>query len=302
MRACGPDAGVWQGLRYTTEGTNARHATRLYCSADPLLGWATHSCFSLAESIAEKAMLASRSRIVPGARILSHGRCRCAAPLAIGRRRCLATATDRVKRFYKQAGIAPAKDGSDRFVVTLDGRTLKTPQRTEVLLPTEAAAVAIAAEWESQDTHIMPHLMPLNRLAMTALDIVPKTRESIIDGIMPYLDTDTVWFWEDPERYTLSHQLHALQDETYTPILDWMENRFGSRPETTTALMVEQPEALISSVKEWVDGLDDWQLAALDQAVRALKSMCLATALLQYHLSPEDAAKYEPMVLPTIAC
>jgi|EP01043_Picozoa_sp_COSAG02_P052180 chaperone required for assembly of F1-ATPase len=246
-------------------------------------------------------MLGSRSRVA-GARILAYGRCRCAAPLAIGDRHCLstATATDRVRRFYKQADIAPAKDGSDRFVVTLDGRTLKTPERTEVLLPTEAAAVAIAAEWESQETHIMPHLMPLNRLAMTALDVVPKTRESIIDGVMPYLETDTVWFWEDPERYTLSHQLHALQEETYTPILDWMEDRFGSRPETTTGLMVEQPELLISSVREWVDGLDDWQLAALDQAVRALKSMCLATALLQYHLSPEDAAKYEPTVFPGI--
>ena len=51
--------------------------------------------------------------------------------------------------------------------------------------------MAIAAEWESQETHIMPHLMPLNRLAMTALDVVPKTRESIIDGVMPYLETDT---------------------------------------------------------------------------------------------------------------
>ena len=235
-------------------------------------------------------MLGSRSRVTRGARVLAGGRCRCAT----SHRRCLATATERIRRFYKQADIAAANDGSDRFTVTLDGRTLKTPERTPVLLPTEAAAVAIAAEWESQNTHVMPHLMPLTRLAMTALDVVPKTRESIIDGVMPYLETDTVWFWEDPDRYTNLYKLHALQEQTYTPILDWMEERFGSRPEVTTGLVVVQPELLTNNVREWVTSLDDWQLAALDQAVRALKSMCLATALLHYHLSPEDAAKCDP--------
>lgn len=218
-----------------------------------------------------------------------------AAKLAVAKASKRGSTPPRVRTPERAGGrISFASSKTGCYVVTLDGRTLKTPERTEVLLPTEAAAVAIAAEWESQDTHIMPHLMPLTRLAMTALDVVPKTRQSIIDGIMPYLETDTVWFWEEPERFTLSHQLHALQEETYTPILDWMEDRFGIRPETTTGLMVQQPELLISNVREWVDGLDDWQLAALDQSVRSLKSMCLATALLQYHLSPEDAAKYEP--------
>jgi chaperone required for assembly of F1-ATPase len=201
-----------------------------------------------------------------------------------------ASASDRVKRFYKHADIAPAKDGSGRFVVTLDGRTLKTPDRTEVILPTEAAAVAVAAEWESQEKHVMPHLMPLTRLTMTAIDVVPKQRQSIIDGIMPYLDTDTVWFWEDAERYSNSKDLYALQQEKYTPILDWMEGRFGARPEVTTGLFVEQPEELISGVRAWTESLDVWQLAALDQSVRSLKSMALAVALLHYHLSPEEAA------------
>lgn len=213
--------------------------------------------------------------------------CRCRHAI---RRFSTASASERVKRFYKHADIAPAADGSGRYVVTLDGRTLKTPERTEVLLPTEAAAVAVAAEWESMEKHVMPHLMPLTRLTMTALDVVPSQRESIIEGIMPYLDTDTVWYWEEPERYSNSKDLYALQEKTYTPILDWLEGRFGARPESTTGLFVEQPEELIAGVQAWVEGLDAFQLAALDQSVRSLKSMALATALLHYHLSPEEAA------------
>ena len=210
---------------------------------------------------------------------------RCPAPC----RYSTTQSTERVRRFYKEAGFAAAEDGK-AFVVTLDGRVLKTPEATEVLMPTEAAAAAIAAEWESQESHIMPHLMPLTRLAMTALDVVPKSRESIIDGLMPYLDTDTVWYWEDPERTTMSSELHELQTTTLTPIIDWLEERFGARPETTTGLFVNQPEELVGAVREWVEGLDAWHLAALDQSVRALKSMSLAAALLEYRLSPDEVA------------
>ena len=77
---------------------------------------------------------------------------------------------------------------------------------------------------------------------------------------------------------------------TLTPIIDWLEERFGARPETTTGLFVNQPEELVSAVREWVEGLDAWHLAALDQSVRALKSMSLAAALLEYRLSPDEVA------------
>ena len=60
---------------------------------------------------------------------------RCPAPC----RYSTTQSTERVRRFYKEAGFAAAADGK-AFVVTLDGRVLKTPEATEVLMPTEAAA------------------------------------------------------------------------------------------------------------------------------------------------------------------
>jgi hypothetical protein len=88
-----------------------------------------------------------------------------------------------IKRFYKRAGVgAPpssstsALEGAATTAVQLDGRQLRTPERTEVVLPSVGAAVAVAAEWEEQEKHIMPHLMPLTRLAMTALDRMDSTR------------------------------------------------------------------------------------------------------------------------------
>ena len=52
-------------------------------------------------------------------------------------------------RFYRRASAAPAADGNG-WVVKLDHRVLKTPAKKPMKLPTEALALAIAAEWEWQ--------------------------------------------------------------------------------------------------------------------------------------------------------
>ncbi len=50
----------------------------------------------------------------------------------------------------------------DGFHITLDGRTLRTPARAQLLLPSHALALAVAAEWEWQDAKtIRPFTMPL---------------------------------------------------------------------------------------------------------------------------------------------
>lgn len=43
----------------------------------------------------------------------------------------------------------------------LDHRKLRTPHRRVLLLPTEPLALAVAQEWESQDTILQPSLMHL---------------------------------------------------------------------------------------------------------------------------------------------
>ncbi len=52
-----------------------------------------------------------------------------------------------MKRFHKPAGVAEVEGG---FAVTLDGRTVKTPGRRLLALPTSALARAIADEWDAQ--------------------------------------------------------------------------------------------------------------------------------------------------------
>ena len=148
----------------------------------------------------------------------------------------------------------------------LDGRALRTPERSPVVFPTSAAAAVVAAEWDAQSKYIMPNLMPLTRLAMTAIDRTPLSREGIIQDLMPYVDTDTVCFWEDPDRTATSAKLHEMQAETYQPVIDWFSDKFGGQFAQTTGLFVTQPAGLKAEVQSWMEGLDDWTLTCLVRA------------------------------------
>lgn len=68
-----------------------------------------------------------------------------------------------MKRFWKTVGIA--KQG-DAHTVTLDKRPLKTPAGKTLLLPERKALLAtlIAHEWETQETLLKPHALPIVRV------------------------------------------------------------------------------------------------------------------------------------------
>ena len=53
------------------------------------------------------------------------------------------------KRFYRDATVRRADDGNG-WTVMLDYRTLKSPAKRPLKLPSRALAMAIAAEWEYQ--------------------------------------------------------------------------------------------------------------------------------------------------------
>lgn len=65
-----------------------------------------------------------------------------------------------LKRFWKTVGID--KKGND-FTVTLDNRPLKTPDGNTLLLPENKGVLAtlVAHEWETQETLLKPHALPM---------------------------------------------------------------------------------------------------------------------------------------------
>ncbi len=177
-----------------------------------------------------------------------------------------------MKRFYREAGVGDAAGG---HAIELDGRPVKTPARRPLVLPTAAAAEAVAAEWAAQGDAVEPTTMPLTRLATTAIDRVADNRERVIGEIAAYAGADLLC-----HRATEPPELAARQAEGWQPLLDWLAERHGARLAVTEGITAaEQPEAAVDTLKQAVDGYGDVTLAALHTVTAACGSLVIALAL-----------------------
>ncbi|MEJ1273026.1 ATP synthase mitochondrial F1 complex assembly factor 2 [Cricetulus griseus] len=94
------------------------------------------------------------------------------------------------KRFYQNVSISQGEGG---FEINLDHRKLKTPQAKLFTVPSEALAIAVATEWDSQQDTIKFYTMHLTTLCNTSLDNpTQRNKDQMIRAAVKFLDTDTI--------------------------------------------------------------------------------------------------------------
>ena len=218
------------------------------------------------------------------------------------------------KRFWKDVTVDKLSDGT--YAVHLSGRPLKHPM-LKSLLPIPQSklhvAVGIALEWDlltSAQDALRSHLIPITSLAARAHSIsmedadgVSSIREEIVANLIRYLDTDTLLSWSPaPATATPTLSLSAtslgdsdaprdtlrdIQIKTATPILEYLSTYLWpgvklqptfSSPESI--MPTPQPENTVAVIKGWIAGLSAWNLAGLERAVLAGKSLCIAARLI----------------------
>ncbi|WP_028035669.1 ATP12 family chaperone protein [Chelativorans sp. J32] len=145
------------------------------------------------------------------------------------------------KRFYERVEVSG--DG-DSWKVLLDGRPVRTPLGSELVLPNEAAAQLVADEFSAQGEHIDPMSMPVTRLVNTAIDGVASDIQAVTEDILRYASSDLLYYRADaPER------LIELQADAWDPVLDWAEAELSARFILAEGVMhVEQPRQTIAAV------------------------------------------------------
>ena len=186
------------------------------------------------------------------------------------------------RRFYKTVDIAPVETG---FAVRLDRATPKTPAKKPLVLPTQAAAELVAAEWDAQIETIDPFAMPITRLVNVALDRAPETRAAMVGEIVKYAATDLVCY-----RATTPASLVAAQAAAWDPLLAWAETHLGVQLVTTAqALAIDQPEESLARIEAAAHALDDLRLTALAFANGLAGSAIVALALIHRHIDGETA-------------
>jgi len=191
--------------------------------------------------------------------------------------------SSRPKRFYKVVTTEPAEGGG--WQILLDGRSIKTPARALLRLPTEGLAEAVAEEWADQKTHIDLAAMHLTRLANVAIDRTPETRDEMAEEIARYCETDLLChIAEDP------YELALLEEARWGPVRDWAGDTLGVILVTTEGITaVPQPDASIEAARAYALSLDDFRLTGLVFACGLYGSALLALAVTHGTLDTETA-------------
>jgi chaperone required for assembly of F1-ATPase len=189
-----------------------------------------------------------------------------------------------MKRFYKETAVDTGDGG---FRVLLDGRPMRTPARSVLVLPTEPLAGAIAGEWrdvpEKADIHVS-HL-PLTRLAATGLDRVTSQRAQVIGDIAKYGASDLLCY-----RATDPSSLVQRQHEAWQPLLDWVRERYGAELAVASGTtFVTQPLAALAALRGAVAAHGDLALSALYNLTHVAGSLVIALAVSEGRLSAADA-------------
>lgn len=187
-----------------------------------------------------------------------------------------------MKRFYKDVAVEAVADG---HALRLDGRGVKTPARSELLVPYLALAEGIAGEWRAQGDTIDPRTMPLTGLANAAIDRIAPEPATFAAGLARFGESDLVCYRaEGPER------LVARQAELWDPFVAWARARYDVELRIGSGVIhFAQPEATVVRLARAVAARDAFGLAGLSPLVTVSGSLVIALALAEGAFTVDEA-------------
>lgn len=189
----------------------------------------------------------------------------------------------------------------DGLQIFLDTRPVRTPTKDILTIPPSKhqVATAVALEWDlliSAQQALKTHYIPMTSLAARAIDVEQadakgdsKIRDSIGKMLMGYLETDTLLCWAPEKNIHDSPQegpsLRQTQIKTAEPIISYLITHVWPGVEIKpilapdTIMPISQPEMTKNVIRGWLSGLPAFELAGLERAVLASKSLLVGARL-----------------------
>ena len=175
----------------------------------------------------------------------------------------------KAKRFWTETSVV---EGDTGFELRLDGRPVRTPLKTLLVMPTRSMAEAAAAEWDAQEGVIDPMTMPVTRSANSALDQLMPQQKAVAAMLAGFAETDLLCY-RAPQPQGLIDQ----QNKGWTPILTWAADRYGAPLITVTGVLpAEQPASSLSVYHRAVAAFRPFSMTALHDLVTLSGSLILA--------------------------
>ncbi len=192
-------------------------------------------------------------------------------------------------------------------------QVLRLPARKRLL------AHALAAEWDQlasvRQAVMQGHRVPLMSLVCRAVDLererahlaagggppgLAPMRATLVDDLLRYLDTDSLLCWApvdaedagadaDTARDDRRPGLRQMQERTCAPMLAHLTARvwpgvvlepvLGAPGQANALFPRPHPPETRAAVRAWLERLDGWDLAGVERATLAGKSLVLAARL-----------------------
>ncbi len=211
------------------------------------------------------------------------------------------------RRFWKEVHVKETPEG---YQILLDSRPVRSPSKQVITIPPSKPhlAHAVAIEWDLLETAqqaLKNYKIPMTSIVSRAHDMLDedvqgmsKIREDIVTTMMRYLDTDTLLCWaeenssqeptglEKPEAGETSESLRSIQIRTARPIIShlttnvWPGVNIKPVLDEGSIMPVKQSDFTRSVISGWIMGLPAYELAALERAALATKSLLIGTRLL----------------------
>ncbi len=181
------------------------------------------------------------------------------------------------KKFYKLATV------TEELGIALDGRSVKTPMKAKLVLPSWALADAIAAEWNAQEEFINPAAMPLTKLANTAIDRARAERKFVAGQVVEFSGSDMVCYRADAPS-----NLVALQSAAWDPVVEWATASLGTTFKMVSGVIHSvQSEESIAAVESYVAKLSNFELTVAHNLTTLTGSALLGLMLTAKAISAE---------------
>jgi chaperone required for assembly of F1-ATPase len=178
------------------------------------------------------------------------------------------------RRFWDEAVVRREGQG---FAIDLDAKPLQTPAGKPLVVPCQALAEAIAAEWNRVSEKIQPDLLHFTRLANTAIDRVSPHRNEVVAQIAAFGDADLLCYRADDPA-----ELCRRQSAAWDPWLAWVETQYGAPLLPVAGLAHRpQPATSLAALQGVVGAHDSYTLAALHDLVALSGSLVLGLAVAQ---------------------
>ena len=174
----------------------------------------------------------------------------------------------KAKRFWKDVSVEAVGKG---WQVLLDGRPVRTPLKTPMILPTREMAEAVAAEWMAQEGEIDPLSMPVTRSANAALDKVTAQHAEVAAMLAAYAETDLLC-----HRAAFPEELVEQQKKGWDPVLDWAAQTYGAPLVAVEGLLpAEQPADSLARYHAEIASYAPFSLTALHDLITLSGSIVL---------------------------